>query len=159
MALENDIDVMMEQPLLAVMPREALRLIAFAAETRFLRAGDILFRKNETADCAYLVISGVIALDARDDGSPALQVAGPGSLLGETALFAELIRPATAIARETVTAMRLTRSVMTRVLGEFPEAAISLHGVISRRVQVMSDELGGVRDRLTAIDSSVTSST
>lgn len=152
MALENDINFMLAQPLLGVMPREALRLIAFAAETRFLRAGDILFRKNESADCAYLIMSGVVALDGRDDGSPALQVAGAGSLLGETALFAEVQRPATAIARETCSMMRLNRSVMTRVLGEFPEAASDLHRVISLRVQDMAQDLGTVRDRLTAID-------
>jgi CRP-like cAMP-binding protein len=81
-----------------------------------------------------------------------MQIVSAGSLLGETALFAEVTRPATAIARETTTAMRLNRSVMTRVLGEFPEAAINLHGAIALRVQVMSNELGGVRDRLTAID-------
>jgi CRP-like cAMP-binding protein len=152
MALENDIDVLSAQPLLGVMPREALRLVAFAAETRFLRAGDILFRKNEIADCAYLLSTGMIALDARDDGSPAMQIVGPGSLLGETALFAEVQRPATAIARETATVMRLNRSVMTRVLGEFPDAAASLHQAISRRVRGMADDLGGVRDRLIAID-------
>ncbi|MGL4439439.1 MAG: cyclic nucleotide-binding domain-containing protein [Bosea sp. (in: a-proteobacteria)] len=152
MALENDIDVLLAQPLLSVMPREALRLIAFAAETRFLRAGDILFRKNETADCAYLLTAGMIALDARDDGSPAMQIAGPGSLLGETALFAEVQRPATAIARETSTVMRLNRSVMARVLGEFPDTAALLHQAISARVQGMAHDLGGVRDRLMAID-------
>lgn len=152
MALENDIDVLLAQPLLGVMPREALRLIAFAAETRFLRAGDILFRKNETADCAYLVTSGVIALDARDDGSPAMQVAGPGSLLGETALFADVQRPATGIAREMATVMRLNRSVMTRVLGEFPETAVELHRALSDRVRGMAHDLGRVRNRLIAID-------
>lgn len=152
MALERDIDILLGQPLLGTMPREALRLIAFAAETRFLRPGDILFRKNEAADCAYLLTNGMIALDARDDGSPAMQLAEPGSLLGETALFAEVQRPATAIARETSTVMRLNRSVMTRVLGEFPEAAVALHNAISLRVRGMASELGGVRDRLTAID-------
>jgi CRP-like cAMP-binding protein len=152
MALDNDIDLLMGQPVLGVMPREALRLIAFAAETRFLRAGDILYRKNEAADCAYFLTTGVIALDARDDGSPAMQVAGPGSLLGETALFAEVQRPATAIARETATVMRLNRSVMTRVLSEFPEAAAAVHRIISERVETMAHDLGGVRARLMAID-------
>jgi CRP-like cAMP-binding protein len=152
MALENDIDVLMAQPLLGTMPREAVRLLAFSAETRFLRPGDILFRKNEVADCAFMVTGGVIALDDRDDGSPAMQIAGAGSLLGETALFAELQRPATAIARETSTVMRLNRSVMTRVLGEFPDAAVNLHLAISQRVRDMARDLNGVRDRLVAID-------
>ncbi len=152
MALESDIDLMCTQPLLGLMPREALRLLAFAAETRFLRAGDILFRKGESADSAYIVVSGAVALDSRDDGSPAIQVVGTGYLLGETALFAEITRPATAIARETTTVMRLNRSVMIRVLKEFPDAAATLHRAISERVQIMSGELAIVRQQMSAVD-------
>ena len=126
--------------------------MAFAAETRILRAGDILFRKGEAADSAYLVISGMIALDTRDDGSPTVHTAGIGHLIGETALFAGTIRPATALARETTTVMKLARTVMTRVLGEFPDAAISLHGAMSARVLEMARDMNGVREQITAID-------
>ncbi len=152
MALDNDIDLLAQQALLGIMPREALRLLAFAAETRFLRAGDILFRKGEVADCGYIVVTGAVALDARDDGSPADEIAGPGYLLGETSLFAELARPATALARETSTVMRLPRSVMTRVLGEFPEAAVAIHDAIAVRVRSMAQQLQEVRQSMGAID-------
>lgn len=152
MSLENDIEVLSAQPLLGLLPREALRLVAFAAETRFLRAGDILFRKGEPAEGAYLVTTGMIALDARDDGSPAIEVVGVGALLGETALFAGISRPATAIARETTTVMGLSRKVMIRVLDEFPDAAIALHNAVSLRVRGMASDLETVRNRLAAID-------
>ena len=152
MALETDIDVLSAQPLLGLLPREALRLVAFAAETRILRAGDILFRKGEAADGAYLVISGIVALDTRDDGSPTVHTAGIGHLIGETALFAPTSRPATALARETTTVMKLARTVMMRVLGEFPDAAISVHSAVSARVLEMARDMSGVRDRITAID-------
>lgn len=147
MALDQDMDILALQPLLGLLPREALRLLAFAAETRFLRAGDILFRKNETADGAYIVVSGAIALDARDDGAPAMAIAGPGYLLGETALFAEIERPATAIAREMSTVMKLRRSVMARVLAEFPDAAVALRAALSERVRSLSRELAGLQPR------------
>ncbi len=152
MALDNDIDLLAQQALLGMMPREALRLLAFAAETRFLRTGDILYRKGEVADCGYVVVTGAIALDSRDDGSPAVEIAGPGYLLGETALFAELSRPATALARETSTVMRLTRPVMTRVLAEFPDAAMAIHGAIAGRVRLMARQLQDVRQSLGTID-------
>ncbi|MCU0885475.1 MAG: cyclic nucleotide-binding domain-containing protein [Beijerinckiaceae bacterium] len=150
MALEQDIEVMSVQPILGLLPREGLRLLAFAAETRFLRTGDVLFRKGDLADGAYLVITGSIALDPRDDGSPADQIATPGFLLGETALFAEVGRPATAVARETTTVMKIARSVMNRVLGEFPETAAVLHRAISERVMALSDDLARVRHQITA---------
>jgi CRP-like cAMP-binding protein len=152
MALDKDIAIMQAQPLLAALPREALRLLAFAAETRVLRAGDILFRKGERADGGYIVVTGLVALDSRDDGSPAVELAAPGYLLGETALFTEVIRPATAIARELSTVMKLPRSVVTRVLVEFPEAAAAIRDAMAERVRGLTAELSGVRRDLSAIE-------
>lgn len=152
MALDDDMDLLARQPLLGLMPREALRLVAFAAETRLLRAGDILFRQGEVADCGYIIMSGAVALDPRDDGSPAMEVATTGHLLGETALFAQVQRPATAVARETTAALRISRPVMARVLGEFPEAAALMHQALSQRMHQMSGQLHAVRERIIAID-------
>jgi CRP-like cAMP-binding protein len=150
MALEQDIEVMSVQPILGLLPREGLRLLAFAAETRILRTGDVLFRKGDVADGGYLVITGSIALDPRDDGSPAAEIATPGFLLGETALFADVARPATAVARETTTVMKFARSVMSRVLGEFPEAAAVMHRALCQRMMALSDDLAQVRHQITA---------
>ncbi len=152
MSLEQDIDRLAAQPLLALLPREALRLIAFAAETRILRTGDVLFRKGDAADAAYLVMSGTLVLDARDDGSPSPHPAGPGVLIGETAMLAEVRRPATAIAREMTTVMRISRGLMARVLQEFPDSAAALHRAIAERVATLTAELDRVRWRLVSID-------
>ena len=82
MALDDDIALLARQPLLGLMERDALRLIAFAAESRILRAGDVLFRVGEPSDGAVLVISGAVALDSREDGQPAQEIVGPGALIG-----------------------------------------------------------------------------
>jgi CRP-like cAMP-binding protein len=147
MALERDIDRLAAQPLLGLMPREALRLLAFAAEARMVRAGDVLFRRNQASDGAFLVAAGRIALDERDDGSPTDIVVGPGALIGEMALFVEGPRPATAVVRENGSVLKLPRTLMLRVLGEFPEAAAALHRAISARVAGLSDEIEDVRLR------------
>jgi CRP-like cAMP-binding protein len=151
-ALDRDVDMLSRVPLFANWEREALRLLAFAAETRLMRAGDVLFRRGETADGGYLVVSGSIALDARDDGSPAGQVAGPGHLIGETALLIEVARPATAIAREATSVLRLPRRIVARVLTEFPDSAERLRSELAARLQDLSRDLAGVRDHLLAID-------
>ncbi len=132
MALEQDIDRLAAQPLLGLLQREPLRLLAFAADTRLLRAGDVLFRRGQAADEAYLLVSGSVALDERDDGSPAALIMGPGALIGEMALFVESERPATAVVREGGSALRMQRQTMRRVLEEFPEGAFAIHQAISR---------------------------
>ncbi len=139
------------QPLLGVMERDALRLVAFAAENRILRAGDVLFRAGEPSDGAMLVVSGAVAL-TDDSGAPATEVLGPGALLGEMALFTSVTRSVTAIAREPSQVMRLPRSVMRRVLGEFPASAEAIAEVIGGRLRGFVGELSVVRSALDAID-------
>ena len=152
MALDDDMALLARQPLLSLMERDALRLLAFAAESRFLRAGDVLFRAGEPSDGALLVVSGAVALAAADDGGPADEVAGPGALIGELALFTSMPRQATAIAREPTRLMRLPRSVMRRVLGESPASAAAIAQAIGERLRGFVGELATVRDALDAID-------
>ena len=152
MALDNDIALLARQPLLSLMERDALRLVAFAAENRTLRAGDVLFRGGETSDGAVLIVSGAIALMSGDDGQPADEILGPGALLGELALFSSTKRPMTAVAREPTQIMRLSRSVMRRVLAEFPDSAQAIADAVSDRLRQFVGELGHVQDVLNAID-------
>ncbi|HEV2552275.1 MAG TPA: Crp/Fnr family transcriptional regulator [Bosea sp. (in: a-proteobacteria)] len=152
MALDDDIALLARQPLLGLMERDALRLVAFAAESRILRAGDVLFRVGEPSDGAVLVISGAVALDSREDGQPAQEIVGPGALIGEMALFTAVARPVTAIAREPTQVMRLSRSVMRRVLAESPGSAEAVAAAISDRLRGFVDQLSAVREALVAID-------
>jgi CRP-like cAMP-binding protein len=152
MALNDDIHVLAQVQSLALLEREALRLLAFAGQTRILIAGDVLFRKGDVADGGYVVTSGSIALDSREDGSPASYVAGEGTLLGETAMLVETTRAATAVAREPSSVMKLTREVVLRVLSEFPDSALALRQAIAERLRDVTGELSRVRVALMAID-------
>ncbi|MBN9454836.1 MAG: cyclic nucleotide-binding domain-containing protein [Bosea sp.] len=152
MALDDDMALLARQPLLSLMDRDALRLLAFAAESRILRAGDVLFRAGEPSDGAVLVVSGAVALTEQDDGQPASEVVGPGAMIGELALFTSVPRQVTAIAREPTQVMRLPRSVMRRVLGESPDSAEAIAAAIGARLQGFVSELAAVQDALNAID-------
>jgi CRP-like cAMP-binding protein len=152
MALDDDIAELARQPVLGLLERDALRLLAFAAETRSLRAGDILFRAGETADGAYLVRSGAVSLASQDDGGPADEIVRTGALIGELALFTATKRPVTAIAREPTQLVKLSRSVMRRVLAEFPGSAEEIAAVIGERLREFAAELTRVERALNAID-------
>jgi CRP-like cAMP-binding protein len=152
MALKRDIAILETVPLFTGMDRDALRLIAFAGETRVVRAGDVLFRRGEMSDGGYLVTSGAIALDSADDGSPATVVATTGALIGELALIIDTARPATAIAREPSSVLKIGRSVFRRVLDEFPELAAVVRDVVAARVEATAAELADVRRQLLALD-------
>jgi inner membrane protein len=61
MGLEDDIGKLARIPAFAVIEPEALRLIAFSAESRILRAGDVLFRRDEISNDGFVVLAGSIA--------------------------------------------------------------------------------------------------
>jgi CRP-like cAMP-binding protein len=150
MALEDDIALFERHRLLGAMEHEALRLIAFAADRRSYRAGDVLARKGEPAESAFLIESGEVLLY---DGQPTAGslVVGQGALIGEKALISEMVRPATATARAPTTVRILRRETMRRVLAEFPASAAAVHRALAADLAELSGALRSVRARLDAL--------
>lgn len=143
MALEDDIALLSRVPLLAALGAEPIRLLAFSAETRTLRVGDVLFREGHAADSGYVVVDGALNLS----GSAGLgeHRAGPGSLVGEIALIVETSRPATATAAEPTTVLRIPRALFRRVLTEFPDAALRVHDDVRDKIRRTTGDLLRVR--------------
>jgi CRP-like cAMP-binding protein len=150
LALDDDIALLARVPMLGSIEKEALRLLAFSAEPRVLRAGDVLFRKNDPADGGFVVASGAVTLLADDEVTP-LAVAEAGSLLGEIALISETRRPATAIAREPTTVLRLARVLFRRTLEEYPHVAERIAREIHARMVATTSGLAEVKHKLDRI--------
>jgi CRP-like cAMP-binding protein len=140
-SLDNDIRQLALAPIFDGLDFEARRLLAFSAETKILRAGDVLFRRGEKSDCGYFVLKGSIALDFSGDGGRAVMIVGPNRLVGERALLAETDRPATAIAREPSTVLKIARHLFLRVLNEYPQAAEQIRRAFAARLAGFVDEL------------------
>lgn len=144
MRLEETIAALKAVPLFWRVEPEALRLLAFSAIKRQLRAGDMLFRRGEQSDGGFLVLSGEVVLDAADDGARSSHVYGPGTLIGRLALFAVVQRPATAIARDGAAVLVLSRDLMLRVLEANPSSAMALRDALAQETR----ELAGGLERL-----------
>jgi CRP-like cAMP-binding protein len=135
MALEDDVRNLARNTTFAAFEPEALRLLAFSAETRILRAGDILFRRGEKADSGFVILSGSIALSAKDDGSPAERIVSPQNLIGDLALITETQHAVTAVAREPSSVLKISRVLFHRVLQEFPKSAEQLRRKMEKNLQ------------------------
>jgi CRP-like cAMP-binding protein len=131
----------------------ALRLLAFAAETRQMRAGDILFRQGDVSDCGYLLLSGAVTLEGATGGEPFSKVVKEGDLLGETALVVATKRPVTAIARQHSTVLRISRALFLRVLEEYPASAERLRRDLLAQINALGDDLEAFRRSLIADNS------
>jgi CRP-like cAMP-binding protein len=134
MALDDDIRDMARLPIFQEIEPDALRLLAFSAETRIFRTGDVLFRRGDPSDAGYFVISGSFRIEdpARHGGeAPAVTAY---ALIGEIALLTETERPATIVAREPATVLKITRTVFHRVLREYPKSALRLRAALEARL-------------------------
>jgi CRP-like cAMP-binding protein len=135
MALGREIDDLLAIEVFAVMEDAALRELLFGADTRLLRAGDMLFRRGETADGGYLLTKGSIAVEASEPGRPADHIVHPIALLGESAMIATTKRPATAFAREPSTVLKIPRTLFHRVLEAHPQTALWVRQFFQERLK------------------------
>ena len=146
MALEDDLRNLSRAPFFASLEPDARRLVAFSAETRILRAGDVLFRKGEPSDGAYVLMQGAIFLETQDNGEADFEVSLPYSLIGELALISNTNRPATAIARQPTTVLKIPRHLFHRVLSEYPSSAMALRQMIETRLADFNQHLDKLRE-------------
>ena len=145
MSLEDDLRNLSRIPIFAAMEPDARRLIAFSAETRILRAGDVLFRRGEPSDGGYVLISGSIVLDDSDDIRAGTELTVPFTLIGEVALISETARSVAAIARHPSTVLKISRTLFHRVLREYPSNAEKIRGMLSARLGTFLGELNKAR--------------
>jgi CRP-like cAMP-binding protein len=145
MTIEDDIAFLERIAILRQLGAPALRILAIGAESYRVEPDQVLFAAGESADGAYVVQQGSFTLQP-DTGEAAL--AGPGTLLGESALLAETRRPATATAREDSTVLRISRAMFLKMLESYPDAAQRLREMIAARANEWAREMENVRATL-----------
>jgi len=144
-SIDDDIAVLEQVPMLRVLGRGALRMIALGAETREVAAGDVLFRPGERVDCAYVVQSGNFRLSAEPEQSRKAIEAGAGSMLGEYSLLSDQARPLCATAVDDCTVIRISRSMFRKILEDDANAALRLRDYIAHRSRQSISEVLEIR--------------
>ncbi len=146
MSLDNDIIQLTANPVLAHFEVEALRLLAFNSDTRTLRQGDVLFREGDVSDGGYFLISGSMQLASAGTA----EIHSAGALVGETALFVETLRPATATAMEPTLLRRIPRHLIRRILAEYPDTGRALRNSFQGRITALDGQLRRIDQMLPA---------
>ena len=139
MSIEDDVALLEGVPTLRLLGTASLRMLAIGSEQREVARDDLLFAIGDDADAGFIVQHGAFQITL-EDGSGAEVVAGPGALIGELALIVAMQRPATAIALEHSSVIRIARSLFQRVLESDPAAARRLRDEFANRTsQITSD--------------------
>ncbi len=144
MALEDDIVLLSNVPILCHLEKDALRLLAFASENVDLDVGERLFSQGDHSDGGYVVRKGEITLHS--DNHKETIIASPQSLIGRTALFVRIERPSTAIARIDSNLLRISSNLMKRCLREYPYGASVIYNIIAQELQELTQDMTRIQN-------------
>jgi CRP-like cAMP-binding protein len=147
MAVDEDLRSLARNPTLGSLEPEALRQLVLASTSLTLRAGDVLFRRDEPSEGGFLLRSGSIALDPIGHDASS-RIVWPPALIGEMALIAPTRRPTTAVARESASLLEIPRAAFQRVLGQSPRSAERLRRLITKRLRGFTKDLDELRERV-----------
>lgn len=104
-------------------------------QRRVVGAKDVLFNVNDPAHALYYVLEGTLHLPEIDKDL------GPGSIIGEIALFSETgRRTATALARTDCVVMALTKAAVLSALVQHPQLGIHLLKIVTVRMLENADK-------------------
>jgi CRP-like cAMP-binding protein len=145
MTIEDDIVFFERVPTLGLLGRDALRILAIGAESRYVHGGEVLFAMGDQADAGFVVQEGSFGLStgAADAGEPV--VVRRGTLIGELALMTETTRPVTATALEPSTVLRIPRGLFLKMLDGYPGAAERLREILTARCDQSAADIYAVR--------------
>ena len=145
MALATDIEVLRGLEIFSSFTREQLRLLAFGCQRLSFPAGTELYHSNQSADGAYVILSGKVELTIElNQTRHKMEIFAAGSILGELSMITRNRRVGTALAIEAVDLMKIRRDTMYRVIDEFPDLAAVLYDHIADSVIKMGPELDRV---------------
>jgi CRP-like cAMP-binding protein len=154
MTIEDDIAFFERVPTLGQLGRDALRILAIGAESRYVHDGEVLFAAGDDADAGYVIQEGSFSLSTGHAEETEPLVVGRGALIGELALLTETTRPATATAREPSTVLRIPRALFLKMLDGYPSAAEKLRDILATRSNQSAADIYAVRGILDGRDPS-----
>lgn len=124
--------------LFSSLDRKELQTLARSCQERKYPAGSTLFSQGDTGVGLYVLISGTVRITQAAHPDRAEEVLGTestGGVLGEMALLDDLPRSATVTAVDDVTALLLPVWEFRAALHSYPDIAIKLLSVLSRRLR------------------------
>jgi CRP/FNR family transcriptional regulator, cyclic AMP receptor protein len=118
-------------PLFAELPDEALERVKETVSEFDAAEGAVLVQPGAQGSGLYIVCQGTVAVDTRGAGTIEL---GPGECIGELSLLTPATRSARVWAKTPVHGLAVSRHDFTEMLEKEPQIAISMLGVLARRL-------------------------
>lgn len=140
MSLDSDTRLLSSLPVFGLLEPEAIRMLAFGAETLMFPGGSVVFESGYKADGGLVLAQGKIALETDGKTVDPAKLLAPGALIGRLALLTEVTHRVTARAVEDSQLLKIQRTAFHRILREYPGCAAKV------RAAIAEDLIGLARD-------------
>jgi CRP/FNR family transcriptional regulator len=131
-------DTLAHVDLFSTLSKKEIQALAQSCQERSYQAGTTILSQGDTGVGLYVLKSGKVRIiqgNNPDRAEEEIGIAGPGDVLGEMALLDDLPRSASVEAIEDVTALLLPVWEFRSILRSYPDIALKLLVVLSRRLR------------------------
>lgn len=148
MSLNAEAQILRQVPMFRNLDTSRLKLLAFTSERVRLPAGQVLFRRGDTSDAAYVVLDGKaeVFFEALS-GTVKVTELGPHDLIGEMGVLGEIPRSASVRAVTDLLVLRIDKQVFIELLEQFPRIAIDVMRELAHRLERTTERLASMSKR------------
>ena len=152
--LQDEVDLLRSIPMLANLPANKLKLLAFASDRISFSKGDVLFEQGDSADSAYIVITGeadVLVSFGSDQNFNKVAALGPNSFVGDMAILCDIPRTATVRANQDTEVLRIRQEHLIELINESTDLAMSVLKEIVQRLAKTTKDLSEAREEISRL--------
>lgn len=143
MSLATEVDLIRRVPVFSAIGPDKQKLLCFSSERLTFEPGEVLFREGDTADAAYVLIDGTVEITVETPGGPLLvNTLGESDVVGETAIFGDVPRTATATAKTRLEALRVSKDLFLNLVRDNADAAMEINRILAARLANTTARLG-----------------
>ncbi|MCK6450424.1 MAG: cyclic nucleotide-binding domain-containing protein [Alphaproteobacteria bacterium] len=146
MSLHEEVDALRRVPLFAKIEPSKLKLLAFTSEKLDYQPGQDLCTQGDAGDAMYIIMAGEAdVLINTPSGEHRVARLGKNSFVGEIAILCDVPRTATVRAAGSLTALRISKDLFFRLVGEFPQIAVEIMRELAGRLDRTTKDLAKAR--------------
>ncbi|MET0606647.1 MAG: cyclic nucleotide-binding domain-containing protein [Beijerinckiaceae bacterium] len=141
MTIELEVKALQTLNMFRDVPAIKLKLLAMVSDRVTFKPNEMMLRRGDHSDAAYIILEGSIAIRiAADHGSEESRVihhSGP-ILIGEVGVLCGRARSATIVATSVVTALRIPGEDFVRLIKDTPDIAFAIMRQLAEQVDLKS---------------------
>ena len=148
MSLEQEVELIRQFPIFAKIQPAMQKLLCFSAERLTFSAGQVMFKAGDMGDAAYVIIEGKVEISVPTPSGPiVVNTVGRNDIIGESAIFGDVPRTATATAVSKLETLRISKELFEKIIRENPDAALELIRVLAGRLANTTAQLSRTTTR------------